>query len=398
MDNLLGNQELQLTAFGEYLLKSRVVPEHQARYHVLWVRKFLAQPPKIPVPSLEARILEFQEMLSTLGSYQDWQIAQAERALRLYFHNFRKDTAWTTPAAPLTTPGVDGHYSPTDAVAAMRTVLRTKHYSYSTESTYVDWAQRFFAYLGETGRQAGNGACRVDGDGVRDFLAYLATRRQVAAATQNQAFNALLFLCREVLRVELGSLEEGIRAKRGRHLPVVLSVAEVKAVLEGMSGIPRLMAEVIYGGGLRVMECCRLRVKDVDFDNGLVFVRAAKGDKDRSTLLAEAVKPRLKSHLEEVRQLHQKDLAAGCGDVWLPGGLDRKYPRAGQEWGWQYVFPSSQLSTDPREGKVRRHHASDSFIQTAMREAVRAAGIAKPASVHTLRIRLQRTCCCGGWI
>ena len=222
-------------------------------------------------------------------------------------------------------------------------------------------------------------------DCIKDFLAYLATRRNVAASTQNQAFGALLFLCREILHLEIGDLDHAVRAKRGSKLPVVLTVVEVQKVLESMEGTARLMAEIIYGGGLRVMECCRLRVKDLDFDNNLVFVREGKGDKDRSTLMAESVKEPLRKHLERVKELHEEDLAAGAGDVWLPHALAIKYPKAGTAWGWQYVFPSAKLSPDPRGGKIRRYHASDGFLQTAVRTAVQEAGIVKPASVHTLR-------------
>ncbi len=202
---------------------------------------------------------------------------------------------------------------------------------------------------------------------------------------QNQAFNALLFLYREVLRQDLGELGRGVRAKRGPKLPVVLTVEEVQGVLAKLEGTARLMAETLYGGGLRVMECCRLRVKDLDFDNNLIFVRCGKGDKDRSTLMAEAVKDDLRKHLIRVKALHEQDLAAGVGEVSLPGALAVKYPKAPQEWRWQYVFPSKQLSTDPRGGKVRRHHVSDMVLQRAVRVAVQACGIVKLASVHTLR-------------
>lgn len=225
----------------------------------------------------------------------------------------------------------------------------------------------------------------VDGQGVKSFLTYLATRRRVSAGTQNQAFSALVFLCREVLRLPETDLDAGVRAKATQRLPAVLSTVETARLLEAMSGTARLMAEVTYGGGLRVMECCRLRVKDVDFENDLLFVRDGKGGKDRSTLLAKAVKERLREHLARVRELHAQDLAAGAGAARLPDALERKYPQAGREWGWQFVFPAKNLSVDPRGGKVRRHHASDMVLQRAVKEAVAKAGIDKPVSVHTLR-------------
>ena len=225
----------------------------------------------------------------------------------------------------------------------------------------------------------------VDGQGVKSFLTYLATRRKVAAGTQNQAFSALLFLCREVLRLEEVDLETGVRAKARKRLPVVLTVEETGRLLGAMKGTSGLMAEVLYGGGLRVMECCRLRVKDVDFDNDLLFVREGKGGKDRSTMLARSVKERLRAHLERVKELHARDVAAGAGEARMPDGLERKFPNAGKDWGWQFVFPSKQLSVDPRGGKVRRHHVSDVALQKAVKEAVGKAGIEKPVSVHTLR-------------
>ena len=220
---------------------------------------------------------------------------------------------------------------------------------------------------------------------MKSFLTYLATRRGVSAGTQNQAFSALLFLCREVLRLGDVDLETGVRAKAKKRLPVVLTETETARLLGALTGTALLMAEVLYGGGLRVMECCRLRVKDVDFANDLIFVRDGKGGKDRATLLAQTVKKRLGEHLQRVKEWHEKDLAAGAGEARLPDALQRKYPQAGRDWGWQFVFPSRQLSVDPRGGMVRRHHVSDVVLQKAVKEAVRKAGIDKPVSVHTLR-------------
>jgi len=385
MDTLLYNNELQLGRFAEYLLKQRLVPEKNAPYYVSWVRKFLARGVTVPVLPLDERVAGFLKDLEAAASYQDWQITQAERALRLFFVNFKGDTAWSAPTVSKITANPDGSFGRNATMEVLRTRLRVKHYANSTEKTYLDWVGRFFDYLRETGHGTTGDACQLTPERVRDFLAYLATRREVAASTQNQAFNAILFLFRDVLSIELGSLEQGVRAKRGPKLPVVLTVDEVAAVLGRLEGTARLMAETLYGGGLRVMECCRLRVKDLDFDNNLIFVRAGKGDKDRSTILAESVKGPLREHLARVKALHEQDLAAGVGEVWLPGALAVKYPKAPQEWGWQYVFPSKQLSTDPRSGKVRRHHVSDMVMQRAVKQAVQASGICKLASVHTLR-------------
>ncbi len=226
---------------------------------------------------------------------------------------------------------------------------------------------------------------RVWAAGVRDFLTHLAVHQRVSASTQNQAQCALLFLSREVLGIEVEGLGQATRAKRGEHLPVVLSVPETAALLAGMRGTTRLMAALIYGGGLRVSECCQLRVKDLDFENGLVFVRSGKGGKDRSTILPETGRDELRAHLRAAEGVYRDDRKAGLAGVWLPEALERKYPNAGREWGWFWVFPSRTLSTDPRAGVVRRHHLHDSVVQKAVKAAAVAAAIHKPVSVHTLR-------------
>ncbi|HYQ48069.1 MAG TPA: integron integrase, partial [Thermodesulfovibrionales bacterium] len=225
----------------------------------------------------------------------------------------------------------------------------------------------------------------ITADDFRNFLSHLALKQKVAASTQNQAFNAVLFIFRNVLHKDPESLGDTIRAKRGAKLPVVFSVDEVRRLLEQMTGLNRLMAELLYGSGMRLMEVARLRVQDIDFDANTIFVRRGKGDKDRSTVLPMAVGHRLQEHLKTVKVLHEKDLAAGYGEVHLPDALSRKYPNAGREWAWQYVFPSSKLSVDPRSGKIARHHISDTSIQNAMKNAMRKAGIVKHASVHTFR-------------
>ena len=222
-------------------------------------------------------------------------------------------------------------------------------------------------------------------DDCKNFLSYLALKEKVSASTQNQAFNAILFLFRHVLCKDMGNMVETVRAKRGQKLPVVFSVDEVKRLLACLNGRDLLIAGLLYGSGLRLMELARLRVKDVDMDLNTLTVRSGKGDKDRTTILPAAVKDQLKNHLAEVKKLHENDLANGHGDVHLPEALSRKYPNAGKEWAWQYVFPATNLSVDPRSGKVRRHHISDAAIQNIIKKAIRKAGISKFATVHTLR-------------
>lgn len=266
-------------------------------------------------------------------------------------------------------------------------VMRFKHYSLRTEQTYRLWVRRFLQFHRAPG--ARNGGWRhpreLGAAAVQSFLSDLATRQKVAAATQNQALNALVFLYREVLRVELGSIGEIERPTRPARLPVVLTREEAQRLLNGMAGTHQLMARLLYGTGMRLMECVRLRVKDVDFGRNQIVVRDGKGMKDRVTILPDKLKPELQRHLERVKLLHERDVAAGYGRVFLPFALSRKYPGAEREWAWQYVFPAAGLSRDPRGGQTRRHHVNEQGLQRAVKEAVRLARISKPASCHALR-------------
>ena len=220
---------------------------------------------------------------------------------------------------------------------------------------------------------------------VKDYLAWLATQRHVAASTQNQAFNALLYMARGALKLDLEDMAKGVRAKTGKKLPVVLSPEETSQLLATMDGTRGLILRLLYGGGLRLRELCRLRTKDIDFDNELIFVRGGKGDKDRSTLLPAALIPALRKHIAKLRTLQAKDLKGGFGEVYLPHALARKYPNAAKEFGWYWLFPSGKPSLDPRAGKVRRHHVSPSYVQRLVRDAREAAKIEKAVSPHTLR-------------
>lgn len=261
----------------------------------------------------------------------------------------------------------------------VRDKIRLRHYSIRTEQAYVDWIKRFIHFHGKR-HPADLGATHVEA-----FLTHLAVDGRVAAATQNQAKSAILFLYREVLARDLPWLDGVERAREPVRLPVVLTREEVAAVLARLSGIHRLLGRLLYGSGLRIMEGVRLRVKDVDFARREILVRDGKGAKDRVTMLPRGVAGPLRAHLDDVRERHRLDLADGFGAVWLPHALARKYPSAAREWGWQYVFPADRLSTDPRTGAARRHHLSDQSFQRAMKQAVRDSGIAKPATPHTLR-------------
>jgi integron integrase len=261
----------------------------------------------------------------------------------------------------------------------VREAIRTRHYSRRTEKTYIAWIRRYIFFHGKR-----HPAEMGDAEITR-FLTSLAVDGKVAAATQNQALSALLFLYREVLEQDVPWLDGIVRAKRPQRLPVVLTRDEVRAVLDRLDGVPRLMAFLLYGAGLRLLECARLRVKDVDVAANQIVVRSGKGDKDRVTMLPAAVKPELARHLGCVRRQHQADLQRGAGWVELPDALARKYPQAGREWAWQWVFPATRFYVDRLTGQRRRHHLHESVLQRAVKDAARHTGIAKPASCHTFR-------------
>ena len=261
----------------------------------------------------------------------------------------------------------------------VRYAARVRHLSYRTEQAYVHWIRRFILFHKK--RHPGE----MDETHVSEFLTFLAVRKHVAASTQNQALSAVLFLYRDVLKRELGWVDNVERAKKPSRLPVVFSKKEVESILLRLEGAKWLMASLLYGSGLRLMECLRLRVKDVDFEYNQVVVRDGKGQKDRVTMLPASSREPLKRHLEKVRAVHQGDLKAGFGRVYLPYALQRKYPNADREWGWQYVFPATQRSREPRSGVVMRHHLHESALRRTVKGAIRAAGITKHGSCHTLR-------------
>ncbi len=261
----------------------------------------------------------------------------------------------------------------------VREAIRARHYSRRTEKTYVGWIRRYILFHGKR-HPTEMGAAEVT-----RFLTSLAVAGNVAASTQNQALSALLFLYRDVLDQDLPWLDNVVRAKGAQRLPVVLTRAEVRAVIQELQGTPRLMALLMYGAGLRLLECARLRVQDVDFASNQIVVHGGKGDKDRVTMLPRAVKADLAQHLQRVKRQHERDLQCGAGWVEIPWALARKYPNAGREWAWQWVFPATRPYVDRGTGQRRRHHLHESVLQRAVREAARRAGIAKRATCHTFR-------------
>ena len=261
----------------------------------------------------------------------------------------------------------------------VRQAIRTRHYSYRTEEAYVGWIRRFLMFHDQRDpRDMGE-------EEIARFLSYLASAGHVSASTQNQALNAILFLYREALRKDIGFVSGVVRAKRGKRLPVVLTRQEVKAILEFIDGTEWLMAMLLYGAGLRLMECVRLRVKDIDFSTNQIVVRAGKGNKDRVTMLTATVKDPLVRHVDLLRRQHEYEISQGFGRVALPDALIRKYPNADREWAWQWVFPASKYYRDRVTGERYKHHLHESVIQKAVKEATRKAGMSKPASCHTFR-------------
>lgn len=264
-------------------------------------------------------------------------------------------------------------------LAMLRDVMRARHYSLRTEEAYLDWVARLIRhYPGMPPEQLGTAELEA-------FLTHLAVELNVSASTQNQGRSALILFYKEVLRLDVGDLRGMVPARMPQRLPVVLTRDEARAVLAQLSGVHALMARLLYGSGLRLMECLRLRVKDLDFAQHEVVVRDGKGQHDRRTMLPASLVAPLREQLEVARRLHNADLAAGYGAVYLPFALARKFPKAPREWKWQYVFPAEQLSVDPQSGVTRRHHIGEGGLQKAVRDAVRAAGITKHATCHTFR-------------
>ncbi len=353
-------------------------------------------------------VCDYLEQLLKRGQ-PDWQVKQSLDAIGLLMqHGYQRADlgvpqlreAWgvrlnervgISVADP--TAGTEGR--PVVVVDRIRRVLRVAHYALKTEKAYTQWWERFEEFART--RNAGLGAPEVEDasrgatsptlgpDDVRAFLEHLAVERKVSAATQKQALNALVFVFGQVLGRPLGSLGDWTIAKSSRRLPCVLTVAEVQKVLSHLNGVPALIAQLLYGSGLRLTEALRLRFKDVDFENGRVIVRDGKGEKDRVTVLPLSIHEPLREHLRSVWRLHQQDLSVGGGNVQLPYALAVKYPHAEREWCWQYCFPAPGLSKDPRSGVIRRHHLHESTIQRAMTNAVRQSQVGKPANCHALR-------------
>ena len=261
----------------------------------------------------------------------------------------------------------------------VRSAIRVRHYSLRTETAYLQWIKRYILFHGK------RHPVEMGEPEVTKFLSWLATERKVAPSTQNQALSAILFLYKHVLNIELEWLDDVVRAKRPAHVPVVLTRSEVRALISSIRGVNNLIANLLYGTGMRLTEGLRLRIQDIDFDYRQIIIRSGKGNKDRHTVLPEKLISPLQEQIEYALQIHERDIADGFGEVYLPYALARKYPNAAREPGWQYVFPSSRRSIDPRDGVTRRHHADEKNLQRAIKQAVRRIGLNKRVTTHTLR-------------
>lgn len=372
---------IDLQPFKDFIKARNLVPEKYRTFYVNWVRRFLQSEFNAQELAQKDKITIYLDQLERDDKVQDWQLKQAEQAVKLYLQVYLPEENKERPSvdsAQGSAKTVRLEPEAVEAMKEMRKLLRLRHYAYRTEQTYLEWTERYLDYALKQGLE-----WKKSGS-VRSYLSHLALKKTVAASTQNQALNALIFFFRETLQIELEKLD-AVRAKRGRRLPTVLSVEEVKRLLAQVKGPRGVMLRLTYGGGLRVSETIRLRVQDLDFENNLLFVRSGKGDKDRTTLLPESLEPELKEQIRRVKKLHARDLRQGFGEVWLPGALDRKYPNAPRELKWQYVFPARNLSVDPRSGKTRRHHISEKVMQTTLKQAVKSVEIYKHVTVHTLR-------------
>ena len=375
--------EQSYSAFADHLLRNQLADERRGRYMVRWVRRYHAHPMPVSDATPQERLDAFLGQLRK-EAIEEWQVEQAREAITVWRAWSGNQQTGEAVAAPRITMDATGAFDPHKMLAVLEHTLRLRHYSLRTIETYREWARRYLEYLAATKQCTETGAL-ITVASFQNFISQLATRLRVSASTQNQAFCALLFLLREVAGLEIGVLENTVRAKRGKHLPTVLSVEEVRRLFAQLSGTLRLMAELIYGGGLRVSECCNLRVKDVDFGMNQIMVRSGKGAKDRTTLLPESLKSTLEEHLKRVRGLYDEDRKAHMAGVAIPNALERKLPDASSEWAWFWLFPSRTLTVDPATRVARRWHTTDSAIQRALADAARKAKITKRVTVHCLR-------------
>jgi integron integrase len=368
-----------MQSYIEFLFENGHVDGRFIKYYEGWVQQYMTHSKSTAIH--EESVNAFLKMLS--AKCETWQILQARSALQMYAYylSCEKQPQGATKTTPSTTRQAVSvlPFSWDEIREILIKIMRLKHMSLKTESAYLSWITRFRSFT------RGKECSQLTDSDLKNYLSYLAVEKHVAAATQRLAFNALLFLYRHVLTVEIKGLGTVVPSKVPRKLPVVLTKEEVKAIFSHLQGTHRLMATIIYGGGLRLEECLSLRVKDIDFSRGCLTIRAGKGEKDRETILPEKICEELKRHMETVQKIYQEDRKKKIAGVLVPGALGQKYTSAGTEWSWFWVFPSMNLSIDPVSRIVRRHHIFPTTIQKAFHDAVQRSGIVKKASIHTLR-------------
>ena len=362
-----------MEGFKAFLLSRQVMNDKTAGFYLYWVTRFFGHCRKRPEDDVaEEDVDRYLKHLSR--RHEDWQVKQAAEAVQLYrFYRNRERIGGGAPR------NLNASAQWRAVAEDMHSMMRLKHRSPRTEKAYLSWVRRFYLFVN------GKPPYSLSSTHVKDFMTHLAVEREVSASTQNQAFNAILFLFRHVLDKDMENIGHAIRAKKKKRLPVVLTRQEVDRLFDKMSGTDLLMARTIYGSGLRLRECVGLRIKDIDFERNAITVRSGKGDKDREPVLPESLKETLREHLEKVRTIFGKDRENGLPAVQLPGALERKLPNAGKEWAWFWVFPSQKLSLDPATNIIRRHHIFPDGLQRDIRRAANKAGISKRVTVHTLR-------------
>ncbi|MBI5665283.1 MAG: integron integrase [Nitrospirae bacterium] len=348
-----------------------------ARSYVQWAKQFFDY---IKQPLRECSANDVKGFIGQLSSsVEAGQVEQARDALKLLFRDFLK-VPWFKSHSPLTSPKRGGGILEAEQISEkIQREIRYLHYSIRTEQAYVQWVRRFMNF------HKLKPVDDITAGDVKAYLEHLAVNKRVSASTQNQALNALVFLFEHILKKDLGELGEFTRARRPVRLPVVLAREETDKLLDALPGTYALMAGLLYGSGLRLMECIRLRVKDIDFAQNHIIVRDGKGQKDRITILPKRFHKPLREQIEIVKRLHDEDLAKGGGEVWLWPSLEHKYKSAAKEFIWQYVFPANNLSVDPRSSRVRRHHVNENSLQKEIKKTSQALGINKRVSCHTLR-------------
>jgi integron integrase len=359
-------------AFKQFLLHKGSIEPQYVPFYLKWVSECYSFLNVIPATRINGD--QRKQFLSHMSKrHEHWEVNQADTALRLYDYFLSREIKANAEGVP----AAEGDWRALEE--KMRQMLRLRQRALSTEKTYLTWVRSFRAFV------QGKEPSRLEGRDLQDFISRLAVEKKVSPSTQNQALNAVVFFYRHVLEKDIENELSAVRARQRRHLPVVLTVREVQTIFDHLPGTSKLMAMLIYGCGLRLQECLMLRIKDVDLEQNTVTVRSGKGDRDRRTVLPETLKDDLIRHIAEVRTFYDHDRKENLNGVWLPGALEKKDPNAGKEWAWFWLFPSKSLSVDPRNLAVRRHHVHAASLQKAFKLALGKAGIAKQASVHTLR-------------